>query len=596
MCTNTSRVHALRTYRYRYPRVLRSAAMMAVSFVCLTLEPAQADEKLFPLCDKLNEKSIENEDWQKIAALVTAIKQHVDEKSNPTPYEKPNDVVKPGLLTSVTDAPLGVHRGWRDFRILSDQPPPNDSSISAAAAILRCNLECLPPKRITSSSQSASEWSGIIRDSVVITNGSLEFEGYIYNSIVITLGPIKLDGYIYNSLVISAYEGEQTAIDVSGGYINRATVVGQTIKPGSARECLLFGEVDTDDYRGAAVRDRREVDVALQMLGAERVVLPQSAISQPGKPKTRAVDKLLTELLASDELTRMSAIAEYLEEFTLTKSQVAMLQEKALSTQSDSQRILLWQAMRHARDIDGRKMLMVTLPAASPEEQITFLDTLKNPSAFDVPILIAMYQASEKQKREAMLDIADRIVALAAHDWSRLVTRWSSVSFGDPDPAKENAIYTRRGEYASLAQHELLRWLAMHSPQITHRLSAYEMLMQGRRYSSGFDLPPNFANDFFDSSMEPEFRAAALPLVANSALLQTVLGRGSEEHELVRLAAMKQLKLQFEAESQAAVGPWGAIQSHKPLLKTILAVDQSAKVRALAESLLEQLLFLEEQR
>jgi hypothetical protein len=161
---------------------------------------------------------------------------------------------------------------------------------------------------------------------------------------------------------------------------------------------------------------------------------------------------------------------------------------------------------------------------------------------------------------------------------------------------KENAIYTRRGEYASLGQHEILRWLAMNGTQIDHRLSAYEMLVRGRRYSSEYVLPPNFAKDFFDSSMEPEFRASALPLVANSALLQTVLGRGSEEHELVRLAAMKQLKLQFESESRAAVGPWGAIQSHKPLLKTILAVDQSEKVRALAESLLEQLLFLEEPR
>lgn len=570
--------------------------MLAITWACLTLQPVQADERLFPFCDQLNEKSIENQDWQKLAALVTAIKQHVDERSNPAPYEKPNDMAKPELLTSASDAPKGVHQGWRDFRILADQPPPDDSSISGAAAILRCNLECLPPKRITSSSQSASEWSGIIRDSVILANGSLEFEGYIYNSIVITLGPIKLDGYIYNSLVISAYEGEQTAIDVSRGYINRATVVGETIKPGSARECLLFGEVDTDDFRGAAVRDRRELDAALQMLGAEFVALPTSAISHPQKPKTRSVDRLLTELLACDELTRITAIAEYLEEFTLTKSQVAMLQEKAEHTQSDSQRIAIWHAMRHARDIDGRKMLIDTVPAASPEEQLTFLDTLKNPSAFDVPILVAMYQASEESKSESMFNIADRIVDLTAHDWSRLITRWSSVSFGDPDPAKENAIYTRRGEYASLGQHEVLRWLAMHGTQIDHRMSAYELLVRGRRNSSSFGLPPNFADEFFDSSMEPEFRAAALPLIANSALLQTVLGRGSEEHELVRLAAIQQLKLQFESESRAAVGPWNAIQSHKPLLKTILAFDQSAKVRALAESLLEELLFLEEQR
>ncbi len=115
-------------------------------------------------------------------------------------------------------------------------------------------------------------------------------------------------------------------------------------------------------------------------------------------------DQWLAAILDSTVDQDAEQILGRLSFFQLTSDQVNRLQAAAQEAESETRRMILWHAIRLSRDRSGRKYLIQKLVNESTAEtQIQFLESLRNPGQFDVPILVALYNCHRPQRKGAVL-------------------------------------------------------------------------------------------------------------------------------------------------------------------------------------------------
>lgn len=114
-------------------------------------------------------------------------------------------------------------------------------------------------------------------------------------------------------------------------------------------------------------------------------------------------EQWVTALIDSREMLDSILYSDRLSFFYLAPDQIARLKTAAEQEPSDQKRLLLWHAIRQSRDIPSRNYLIQNLVEnSSVDLQIQFIDGLRNPSRYDIPILVALYNSHRpSQKRTA---------------------------------------------------------------------------------------------------------------------------------------------------------------------------------------------------
>ena len=574
--------------------MIRCCVFVLVAGSCLAAVADETDKRLLPLCNELGDR-VSDEQWKQVAKLITVLQENIEDHAGDLPYEKPAQMARPKLLTSLPNAARGRHSLWRDARFSSRLAPPMDGYIHTTAVVLNSNLSRKPASESRPRSSRYDPniaWDGYINKSVVIVNGAIELDSYIADSIVIALGPIRIrDGYISNSLVVSCYDGDETAVDVSKGYVSHAIIVAKTCKPGSARQCIIFGKTDTDDVRGAQLRDWREVAAVVRGLGADGVQLPK--LERPIKPSAPNSERLLEKLLAAEELTLCNQIANLLAEFRLNADQVQRLIEAAQREKSDAKRTVLWHAIRQSRDLAGRRFLTKTIVEdASAEQQIVFLQTLKNPAPFDVPVLAELYRTyrpkfDPQDSREQLSDLGDQFMRFATRPGRELMgDARVPEELGFLDSAHWRSISDRRGDEAHAARHELLRWLVRNGARDQHRLDAWKAVINPR-WPRSRDMTDarQINSDLLNSSEDPNFRAKAVELLGNHMEPSWFLN--DEEPTVVRLAAIKAIAQKTGAAWKGySTARHTYVRQYTAALKEVVETDKEKSVRDAASALL----------
>ncbi len=210
-------------------------------------------------------------------------------------------------------------------------------------------------------------------------------------------------------------------MDTRDGYISHSIVAAKKCRPGSARSCVIFGTVDSDDLRAADSKSWYLVSKPIEALGAPAREFPSVAT----KSKGPTVAQKLAVLLATEDQIEAAMLAEQLSDAILTQEQVSSLIENATSTASDARRNALWHTIRLSRDIAGQQYLRETLAkSASPEQRIRFIQSIKNPTIDDVPLLSDLYSsttssvAADKPAKE-LDDVREQVLRIATLEWKR---------------------------------------------------------------------------------------------------------------------------------------------------------------------------------
>lgn len=579
---------------------LAACALAAPSGFCDAQDKADRSAKdsgsqLLPVCQALGDTATPS-DWKMVAKMTAAIQENAESLADALPYAQRSKMAPPSAFTALLDPTPGDHSLWRDARHISKQPPPHDAYIHTAAAILNGNLTRPVPATTPKGTRFDPNvwWSGYINKSVVIVNGSIDMDGYIYDSIVIALGPIKVRGYIHNSLVISCYEGKEIAVDVSGGYVSQSLVIGRRCTPGSARQCMIFGDVQTDDLRGATLRDWSKAASLVRSLGGAKLPLPR--VERPQPPATPTSESLLRLLLETEQLTLCQDVAHVLAEYRLKEQQVKQIVHAAEEASSDARRNALWHAIRLSRDHVGRKYLIKALvQQATTEQQITFLNTFANPAPFDVPLLVAIYKSASTAEQNSIDDglahPQTQLMELSARPWESLASDWDPpIAVGHFELLDGNKIEERRQGDAEHAQHMLLRWLIKNGTREQDRLKAYQIAQTTTsnwpKYVVGQNTRLEMANDLMASSNLPKFRSLAVPLVARTIDPATFLV--TEEDAIVRLAALAAIgKIAEEAWTGYSNSRYDLVRRYSTALQDIVEDDNDVdEVRSAAKRLL----------
>ena len=572
--------------------------VLGLVFALFTHTILQAEE-LFPFCKELENRRNDRQGWAVLSEMISGLKVRLENQCETVPYEAPVRVAAPKLLNELVALSPGLHRSWHNSRIIQNSPPLNDSSMHGCAVVLNSHLENRLPTNVIAKRQNRrqeSHWDGLIIGSVVIVNGGIEMEGYIRDSVVIASGPIKLDGYVWNSLVVSCDSGEsQASIDVGSGYINKSILVGRYTKPGSARESVIFGAAETDDFRGTDVRDWSQAQPLLANLGKADVPTEPLQFLQEKKLVPIEPGPLVKLLLDSREQTQLQTLAQTIEELTLTNEQVEQLVLAATHSESDYRRIILYHAIRHTRDIQGRHFLIDALAKSSVETQIQFLDNLKNPAPFDIPILQAIFRQNENRKTEfrdgVEVDFCESFLQLAQQNWIELVTEWNANDeFGEITPERRRAVYDRRREESGLARHRLLVWIIGNAKDPNHRIRAFQSSMK-----TLWPVPTKVGTDGSDRQMQaklllgtstdPKFTVMAVPVVANWIPPEEFFTHPSIP---VRLAAISAIEKRLR---DAWASPHGYHQGSNEIriLADVAENDTATEVRDAALTLTEKI-------
>ena len=102
-------------------------------------QEVESDDSLLPFCRQLGNRA-SPEEWQVVQEKLTEFQNAIEARLEKLPYEKPAEMAKPTILTSLSDGASGTHSRWLEHRYVSSYPPPQDSYISQAAVILNGNL------------------------------------------------------------------------------------------------------------------------------------------------------------------------------------------------------------------------------------------------------------------------------------------------------------------------------------------------------------------------------------------------------------------------------------------------------------------------
>jgi hypothetical protein len=572
--------------------------MVAISMVFLFHVDARSQERFYDLVIDLKQND-DDPGWKRLEMPLTDLKNAVEELTEHNAYKSPGEIVSIAKTLALPNAAPGIHSSWYQFRIVSTGSV--SGSIYNAAAVVRGDLagdENSKENRQKPKERRRS-LEGTIKSSIVIVDGTINLYGYISDSIVISSGPIKIDGYISNSMVISCYTGDAFSVDLSHGYVDHAIVVAKKCRPGSARDCVIYGDVDGTDFRGADIRSWQSIEERIDALGMPVREFPdKSKEREKEKPKAKepAVAERFASLLATEDQLEAAKLAESLSDAILTAEQVKSLIEHASSTTSDVRRIMLWNAIRLSRDIQGRKFLRETLARkATSEQKVQFVQSLRNLNLDDAPVLIELYATAsdeilrEGQSLDESNDVREQVVRFACIDWTLLVTdRKIDPGLDYEGQVLEQENYNKRRERALEGQSALLVWLLKNGVEDEHRLDAFAAAQRvsawpnNGKWFGGVSLQ----DALLESSSNSKFRARVVEKYGVSMPLLDFLAPERGEEVEVRLATIRSLRKLILMEQRSAVG---YSFQYDQMLRHVAQSDKSEEVREAAAQLLREL-------
>lgn len=296
----------------------------------------------------------------------------------------------------------------------------------------------------------------------------------------------------------------------------------------------------------------------------------------------------LAAFLSAEQTGAMHVLGNWLATYNLDESQVDQLIAAARASTSEERRNLLWHALRCTRSRAAREYLQRNLVEDSdPTTRLRFLDSFTNLDPFDVPLLIALYQAAEEGPRGKpdlpmpQASVQDAIIQLATREDSALAAELNGRPEFIPDGGTY-AIHQHRGKQVRQAKAELLAWIARNTKRESHRLAvilpAYDIL--------GSDHQKQLALDLLAIVKQPQERARIMPLVCRRYGIDLVpyLVKESED-ETTRLAILEALHMLGSSYGYSMT----AISHGQSTYQWVARHDPSPKVREAAARLLDRL-------
>jgi hypothetical protein len=317
-------------------------------------------------------------------------------------------------------------------------------------------------------------------------------------------------------------------------------------------------------------------------------------------------------------------VLDRLARFHLSSNQVKQLITAANEEQSDSKRVVLWQAIRMSHDYSGRDYLINTLVGkSSVQMQLQFIEKLRNPSRFDVPILASLYNGRSRRGNENieadstvhgyggkatepgqtaaevpnsngyksdLFNVPNAIVELTClTNWKSSVIDRTLTPFREEDYDTE-AMNEKRlllsgkiSKEAELAQHAMVHWLIRNGFEDGHRISAFERFVHNSDFQTNRTIVHDYGFDLLKDLTNPTSKAKIVTLVGPSVDPSRFLVVG--EADEVRLSAVKAIE-KAVIESRKAHSSLifrDVTLVYKPILEMVQASDPSPDVRHAAK-------------
>lgn len=296
--------------------------------------------------------------------------------------------------------------------------------------------------------------------------------------------------------------------------------------------------------------------------------------------------ELKVDLNANHVLDRLS-------QFHLSSSQVKTLIAAAEQESSDSKRLILWHSIRMSRDQHGRDYLIHSLLQKSSHQlQLQFVEQLRIPTRFDVPILAALYKNQPKDEKDAIV-LQQAIVEFAClTNWKDSVFDRSISPFREKDydseamNEKRLILVRNTSREAERAQHEMVHWLIKNGVDESHRISAFERFIHNSDFQTSRTIVHDYGFDLLKGLEAPESKAKIVTLVGVSIEPSRFLVPA--EAEIVRLAAIKAIeKALIESRKGQSIDLFrDLVLRYRPVLEITQKSDDSVEVQRAAKLIL----------
>lgn len=286
-------------------------------------------------------------------------------------------------------------------------------------------------------------------------------------------------------------------------------------------------------------------------------------------------------------------ILDRLSRFHLSSSQVRALISAAEQESSDSKRVVLWHAIRMSRDQHGRDYLIHSLLQKSSQQlQLQFVEQLRIPTRFDIPILAALYKNQPKEEKDSVMLQQAIVEFTCLTNWKDSVIDRTISPFREKDYDSE-AMNEKRlqlgrsiSREAERAQHEMVHWLIKNGVDDSHRVSAFERFIHNSDFKTSRAQIHDYGFDLIQGLVEPESKANIVTLAGVSIEPSRFLVEG--EAEVVRLAAIKAIeKALIESRKAQSIDPFrDLVLRYRPVLEITQKSDDSVEVQQAAKLIL----------
>jgi hypothetical protein len=252
---------------------------------------------------------------------------------------------------------------------------------------------------------------------------------------------------------------------------------------------------------------------------------------------------VVQRLLASTWLTEIEAYADILAESVVDDPEVRLLISHTEECQGDARRNLLWHALRYTRSRLARDFLTRVIPNASVALRIQWIETLRNPAPFDIPLMVAVYESLDGRAVSDESSLEDIFAQFALSHWRETrVTTWYSTRNSE----RYHRIQNRRAADADAAQLRFIAYLIRHGHRLEDRIAAFQY--RGHSWFRGFEAENRLqlTQRLLETAESPEERARLVGVVQDQ--IPPAFFLASAEAAVVRLAAI------------TAIGEWVAKQ------------------------------------
>ncbi|MFN9917782.1 MAG: hypothetical protein ACK53L_34665, partial [Pirellulaceae bacterium] len=173
--------------------------------------------------------------------------------------------------------------------------------------------------------------------------------------------------------------------------------------------------------------------------------------------------------------------------------------------------------------------------------RIQWIETLRNPAPFDIPLIVAVYESLDRREAADEASLEDIFEQFALCHWRETrVTTWHSTR----DAELYHRVQNRRAADADAAQLRFIAYLIQHGHRLEGRIAAFQY--RGHSWFKGFEAENrlHLTRRLLETAESPEERARLIEVVRDQ--IPPAFFLASAEAAVVRLAAI------------TAIGEWVA--------------------------------------